>query len=155
MKKLLALLFIFSCVTDVSLASQFGGYDAGSINSQYMRELRTHEAMTRARNKNNAIISTKTAPKTQEQVTNSPIKSIVFVNNNSITSDTLLNVVQNKIDKPMTAENIAAIRKDIMKFYQDNGFYSALVMITSQDPQKGEIVFEVNEGGRNSIEIQN
>ena len=40
---------------NICFASAMGGYDAGSINSQYMRDLRIHEMATRERSKN-AII---------------------------------------------------------------------------------------------------
>ncbi len=155
MKKLFAVLFILCCFSDISMASALGGYDAGSLNSQYMRDLRTHEAITRARTKNETFVSTKRAPKTEEQIATSPLKSIIFLNNKSINSDVLLNVVRNKINQPMTPENISAIRKELMRFYQSNGYYSALVMVNSQDTQRGELILEINEGGKNSIEIQN
>ena len=154
MRKLLTVLFLFCCMSDMSIASPFGGYDAGAMNSQYMQDLRTHEAFTRARAKNDAIISTKTTPKPEQQISSAPLKSIVFINNNSIPSETLINVVQSSFNEPMNAVNIAKIRKDIMKYYQENGFYSALVMVNSENPQTGELVLEIKEGGKNSIQIQ-
>ena len=152
MKKLLVLLIMISGIVNAAYAM---GYDAGAINQQYVRDLRTHEAITRARAKNNAIISTKTQPKTQEQVTAATIKSISFVNNNSIPSNQLEALVYDKINQPMTTENISAIRKTIMRYYQNQGFFSAVVMLSSQDTSTGTLVFDVKEGSRNSILIEN
>ena len=152
MKKLLVGLLMVCAVTNTVYAM---GYDAGSLSQQYVRDLRTHEAITRARAKtNNAIVSTKTQPKTQEQIVASDIKSIKFVNNVSIPSSQLEYIVKDKIGLPMTNENISAIRKDVMRYYQNQGFFSAIVMMTSQDTANGELVFDVKEGGRNSIQIE-
>lgn len=153
MKKAVILFFVFVMASEISFASSFGAYDAGAVNSQYMRDLRVHEAATRAKN-NSAIISTKTMPKTQADVTTADIKAVIFVNNSSIPSSELLNVIEDKINKPMTPENVTAIRKDIMKYYQDRGYFSALAMVVSQDTQNGELVIEIKEGGKNSIQIQ-
>lgn len=160
MKKLFILFFVCAIISNYAIASPFGGYDAGALNSQQMRDLRTHELATRAKNKS-AIVTTKTTPLQQqelkqqrEQIINADIKSIVFVNNNSISSERLLNVVNDKINKPMTAENIATIRKDIMRYYQNQGFYSAVAMVASQNFKTGELIIEIREGGKNSITIQ-
>ncbi len=153
MKKIVLLFCVLLMTSEISFAASFGAYDAGAVNSQYMRDLRVHEAAVRAKNRS-AIISTKTTPKTQAEVTTSDIKAIIFVNNSSIPSSELLSVVQDKINKPMTSENITAIRKDIMKYYQDRGYFSALAMVVSQDTVNGEVVIEIKEGGKNSIQIQ-
>ena len=152
MKKLLSVFCVFCATMNISFASAFGGYDAGALNSQYMRDLRVHEAATRARNNNSAIISTKQLPK--QEITNSELKSVIFINNSSIPSGELLTVVQDKIDKPMSPENISAIRKDIMKYYQQKGYYSAVAMIASQNDKDGELVIEIQEGSKDSIQIQ-
>ncbi len=152
MKRLLVISIMFCAVSNTAFAM---GYDPGAINQQYVRDLRTHEAITRARTKaNNAIVTTKTQPKTEEQIVASDIKSIKFVNNVSIPSSQLEYIVKDKIGLPMTNENISAIRKDVMRYYQNQGFFSAIVMMTSQDTANGELVFDVKEGGRNSIQIE-
>ena len=152
MKKFIVIFIMFCLVSNTVYAM---GYDAGTLNQQYVRDLRTHEAVTRARTKsNNAIVSTKTQPKTQEQIVASDIKSIKFVNNVSIPSSQLEYIVKDKINQPMTNENISAIRKDVMRYYQNQGFFSAIVMMTAQDTAAGELVFDVKEGGRNSIQIE-
>ena len=161
MKKAFIIFTLFSLTANISLASAFGGYDAGAVNSQYMRDLRTHEAITRAKNKSAIVTTKKNTPLQQrelqeqrDKIINADIKTITFVNNASIPSSDLLNVVSNKINTPMSAENIASIRKDIMKYYQDNGFFSAVAIVSSQDSETGEVVIEIREGGRNSITIQ-
>jgi hemolysin activation/secretion protein len=150
-------LFISICIlcvsTNIALASAYAGYDAGVLNNQYSRDLRTHEAVTRSKDRS-AIITTKTTPKTEEKVTSSDIKSVVFINNVSIPSSTLLSLIEDKINQPMTNENVSAIRKTVMKYYQEKGYFSAIAVVNSQDFQTGELVIEVREGGRNSITIQ-
>lgn len=150
MKNILISLFLLYLLQGISFASQFGGMDAGSLNSQYMKDLRIHEAVTRAKNKS-AIINTQKAETKKEEEIN--IKSIVFVNNNVIPSQTLISLVQDKINQPLNAENLAAIRKTIMKYYQSLGYYSALPTIVSQNSE-GEIVIQIEEGSKNSITIQ-
>lgn len=153
MKKLFILCLMSFIIPNFVCLAGLAYYDAGALNSQSMRVLRTHEMVTRAKNKS-AIVTTKMPPKTQEQVTSADIKSVVFVNNASVSSAELLNVIKDKINKPMTPENISAIRKDIMRYYQELGFFSAIVIVAAQDTQNGELILEIKEGGRNSITIQ-
>lgn len=150
MKKLFIIICIFCFSAELSFASQFGGLDVGSMNSQYMKDLRFHEATTRAKTKN-AII--KTSQEKEQQKTISNIKSVQFINNNSIDSETLNSIISDKIEKPMTPENISDIRKNIMKYYQAAGFFSAIAIVSSQDNENGELIIEINEGGKNSIQI--
>ena len=161
MKKVLMMFVLFCLGTNMSYASAFGGYDAGAVNSQYMRDLRTHEAITRAKNKSAIVTTNKQTPLQQremqeqrDKIINADIKTITFVNNASIPSSKLLNTVSDKINLPMSAENIASIRKDIMKYYQDKGFFSAVAIVSSQDSETGEVVIEIREGGKNSITVQ-
>ena len=161
MKKSFILFTLFCLTANISLASAFGGYDAGAVNSQYMRDLRTHEAITRAKNKSAIVTTKKNTPLQQrelqeqrDKIINANIKTITFVNNASIPSKDLLNVVSDKINLPMSAENISDIRKNIMKYYQSNGYYSAVAVVASQDSETGEVVIEIKEGGKNSITIQ-
>ena len=152
MKKIFIFLGIITFFSNISYA-QYGGFDAGTLNRQYVQDLRTHEAITRAR-QHSAIVTPKTGTQLPKEVTNVNIKSITFVNNNSIPSAVLNNIVKDKLNQPMNAENVAAIRRDIMKFYQDQGYFSALAMVVSQDSQTGELTIEIREGTKNSIQIQ-
>lgn len=155
MKKIF-IMFAISCLTaNISLAAGMPTFDAGTLNRENIRDMRLHEYETRARNKNNSIISTKQIKSSEPQVPVSNIRTVDFINNNSIPSAELLDVIQDKINKPMNNENISAIRKDIMRYYQSKGFFSALAMISVQDTQTGTIVFDIKEGGKNSIIIEN
>ena len=131
-------------------SANLGGMDAGAINQ---RDLRTHEIQTRAKSRS-AIVTTKTQPKTQEEVTAADIKFVVFVNNHSIPSSELSTAIAKRLNKPMSPENISAIRRDVMRYYQAKGYFSAVAMVTAQDTQNGSITIEVKEGGKNSIIIQ-
>ena len=157
MKKILVLFATLALTTSFATANvgfNYGAMDAGSMNQRYTRDMRTHEIATRSKSKNSAIVTTKTQPKMEQQVVTSNLKSVIFINNKSISSKELLAVISNKINKPMTPENISAIRKDIMKYYQANGYFSAVALITSQDFQTGSITIEIKEGGKNSIIIE-
>ena len=54
----------------------------------------------------------------------------------------------------MNIENISAIRKDIMRYYQSKGYFSAVALVTAQDYQTGSLTIEIKEGGKNSIVIE-
>ena len=153
MKKLLVLSSLLLFAANASFA-QYAGFDAGTLNREYVRDLRTHEAITRARS-NSAIVTPKAGTQMPKELSASDIKAISFVGNESISSAVLNNLLKDKINQPMSAENIAAIRKTVMRFYQEQGFFSAVAMVLSQDSQTGELVIEVREGGKNSIQIQN
>ncbi len=156
MKKIIVLFAILVITTEYSIANvgfNYGAMDAGSINQRYTRDMRTHEFQTRAKSKS-AIVTTKTQPQTQQQVTTSNLKSVIFINNSSIPSKELLAVISSKINKPMSIENISAIRKDIMRYYQSKGYFSAVAIVTAQDFQTGSLTIEIKEGGKNSIIIE-
>lgn len=161
MKKLLFLLCVSLITINVSYATM-GGFDAGTMNQQYVRDMRTHEFATRAKSKN-AIVNTvdKTnratadlAKSTQQLPDNSKIKTITFVNNASIPTNELNRVVSYGIDKPATANNIAKIRQTLTKFYQANGFYSALIFPNVQNLSNGELIIEIKEGSKNSVTVE-
>lgn len=156
MKKIIVLFAILVITAEYSIANvgfNYGAMDAGSINQRYTRDMRTHEFQTRAKSKS-AIVTTKTQPQTQQQVTTSNLKSVIFINNSSIPSKELLAVISSKINKPMSIENISAIRKDIMRYYQSKGYFSAVAIVTAQDFQTGSLTIEIKEGGKNSIIIE-
>lgn len=155
MKKLLCLFAIIIVSTaEPVFANVYGGMDPGAINSQYMRDMRTFEVKSRAKQKS-AIVSKTEAEKAETTpVQTSDIKTITFVNNKILSSAQLLALVKDKINQPMNFENIAAIRKSVMKYYQANGYYSAVAIIVSQDNTTGELVIQIDEGTRNSITIE-
>ena len=155
MKKFLCLLSIILLFgIEPVCANVYGGMDPGAINSQYMRDMRTFEVKSRAKQKS-AIVKQTAAEKAEATpVQTSDIKTITFVNNRIFTSSQLLGLVKDKLNQPMNFENIAAIRKSLMKFYQSNGYYSAVAIIVSQDNTTGELVIQMDEGTKNSIVIE-
>ena len=156
MKKILCLLVLFVATNyNMAIANPFGAMDPGAINTQYMKELRFHEAKTRARQKS-AIV--KTSEKVQQEVVEAQevgeIQTINFVGNNVFSAEQLKSVVKDKIGAPLSPENVSLIRRSIMKFYQSQGYYSAIPIVVSQNNKTGEIVFEIQEGTKNSIVIE-
>lgn len=155
MKKLFIMLGIILLTNNICFASVMGGYDAGSINSQYMRDLRIHEMATRERNKN-AIINT--SVKKENQIPTIPvastIKTVKFINNNSISSSDLTRILSGKLNVAATEESIADIRSQVIKYYQANGFYSALAFPDTSNLKSGELILEIREGGKNSIVVE-
>ncbi len=154
MKKVFLLLCAFLMFENVSVASAIGGYDPGAINSQYMRDLRIHELETRAREKSAIVNTNRRIEKNQNVPVSAKIKSITFVNNKSIPSSELLRVVSYALNKTATSESIADLRKKIIRYYQSRGFYSAVVFPNTNNLAAGELIFEINEGGLNSITIE-
>lgn len=152
--------FILSLL--IAVNSQFAfslpGVDAGAVNSSAVMDLRLHDAVTRAREKSNVTNKNKAAEQKeidnikQEALTN--IKHITFLNNNTIASRELLNIIQRYINQPMSVENVSLIRKEIMNYYHKKGYYSAVAMVSAENSQTGELVLDINEGGKNSIIIQ-
>lgn len=156
MKKLFCLLCLVTiALSNSAIANQFGGMSPGAINTQNVRDLRLHEVNTRAKQRS-AIVQPKTAqmekPVIPEVVSN--LNSIRFTNNANFTSAQLQEVTKDYIGKPLSVENIAQIRRDLMKFYQHRGFYSAIPIIVSQNGSTGELVIEMQEGSKNSITFE-
>ena len=156
MKKVL-ILSVLLLVTNynIAIANPFGGVDPGAINTQYMKELRFHEIKTRARQKS-AIVDVKNKQQNEVNETQEvgQIQSINFVGNNVFSSQQLIQIVKDKIGAPLSAENVSAIRRNLMKFYQSQGYYSAIPIVISQNNKTGELVFEIQEGTKNSIVIE-
>ena len=156
MKKLLCLLVLLVATNyNLAIANPMGGMDPGLINTQYMKELRFHEMKTRAKQKN-AIMNTSERPQKEIVETQEvgEIQTINFVGNNAFTSEQLQEIVKDKIGTPLSTENVSTIRRNLMKFYQSQGYYSAIPVVVSQNNKTGEIVFEVQEGTKNSIVIE-
>ena len=155
MKKILSILCITLVCGVEPVFAVMGGMDPGAINSQYMRDMRTFEVKSRAKQKSAIVKQTAVEKAEATPVQTSDIKRIVFVNNRVFTSAQLMGLVKNKINQPMNFENLAAIRKSLMRFYQSNGYYSAVAIIVSQDNVTGELVIQIDEGTKNSIQIEN
>ncbi len=155
MKKNLCILALFLLISgDLAFAGALGGMDPGAINSQYMRDIRNYEIKSRAKDRSAIVKQSEESEQAQQAAETSLIKSVKFIGNNNFPSSQLLPIIQDKINQPMTAENLAAIKKIIMKFYQSEGYYSALPIIVSQDTKNGEVVLEIQEGSKNSIILE-
>lgn len=154
MKKIFILCCIVGFCANIAQASPFGGYDAGALNSQAVRDLQLHENLTRAKAKNDAIIKAKNAQEVPKQVVSADIQSITFTGNNVISSAELLRAVSDKINTPMNVENLSAIRKTIARYYQQRGFYSVIVTVAQQDYKTGTVIIDIKEGTRNSITVE-
>ena len=149
---LICLLLSSAAYNGQVFAASLGSMDPGAINRDYVREMRTYEAVSRAREKS-AIVQ-KTQPDTAQTAASANLKSVHFTGNNVFSEQQLLPVIQSKIDSPMSPENIADIRKKIMKFYQSQGYYSVVANIVSMDVKTGSLVVEVIEGTKNSIVVE-
>ena len=163
MKKLLLVFLVAFATSSFQLAFALPGFDAGSINGDSVRDLRLHEAVTRARAKQDIVkkVREQESEKSEQekleaanQAYTTNIKSIVFVNNNAISSRELYAVIQKHINEPMSIQNVSTVRKEIMKHYQKKGFYSAVATVSSENSNTGELVIDVKEGGRNSITVE-
>ena len=118
MKKLFCLLCLATItLSNSAIANQFGGMSAGAINNQNVRDLRLHEVSTRTKQRS-AIVQPKTTQTEQPVIPDvmGDLKSIKFTNNAYFTSTQLEAITKDYIGKPLTPENIAQIRKDLMKF---------------------------------------
>ena len=118
MKKILAFGIILTVVCMQSvMANQFGGMDPGVMNTQYMKEMRMYDVKTRTPKKSAIIQSNKTEQEKKEaEPLPAPdvlanIQSVQFVGNNTFPSSQLTNVIKDKLNQPMTPENLSAIRK--------------------------------------------
>lgn len=154
MKKLSFLICTIILSGSISYASSLGGYDAGALNSQYMRDLRMHEMTTRAKSQSAIVKSTNKVDEAEKVPVSTNIKSISFVNNKAISSQELARITESSLNKPATESNIADLRKLILKYYQANGYYSALAFPNTNNLSSGEIIFEIQEGTKNSIVIE-
>lgn len=162
MKKIISLGFLIVFISSgIAVAGQFGGMDPGVMNTQYMYELRRYEAKSRVPKKSAIIQSNKTETERKDAVENPPVpeetvdlQSVQFVNNRVFPSSQLLKVVKDNLNKPMTPQNLASLRKNIMRFYQMNGYYSAVAIIAAENNKTGEVTIEIQEGPKNSITFE-
>ena len=154
MKKIILLLLCLSIVisNQTAMALTMGSMDAGAVNSQYMREFKGFEAKTKMQERSAIVKSINEAD--GKEVPLGTISKVQFAGNNNFTAEQLSAVIEDKINKPMTAENLSELRRRLMRFYQSEGFYSAVPVIISQDNKSGEIVIEIKEGPKNSITVQ-
>lgn len=154
MKKVLILICIMSACTNISFASM-GAYDAGSLNREYVRDMRMHEMQTRERNKA-AIVQKENA--VEKRLSNVPvsaeIKKISFDGNEALSSEALLKVVESNIGTIANEQRVVNMRNLLLKYYQSNGYYSVIVFPDITKLSSGELLFHIKEGGKNSITVE-
>ncbi len=148
MKKVLIILCALCITNNFVSASVMDVYDPGSLNQQYTREMRLHEFAARSKNHQNAIINTNAKQQTENSNTSS------FVNNNLISTNDLNRVASYSLNKKATSENISALRSLITRYYQSNGYFSAIVTPNINNIQNGELILEIKEGSKNSIVVE-
>jgi len=150
MKKRLSIIMLFSVIFSASTAfgTAMGGYDAGSINSQYMKDIRTFDL----RKENQKRIQQIEKP--QQMVTVGNLSSVSFINNRAYSEKTLQGIVQEYIGQPLNPTTLMQMRKKIMKFYQSNGYYSAVAVVESENMREGTVTFRIQEGTKDSIQIE-
>lgn len=154
MKKVLILMAIIAITIQATYAAGFGAYDAGSLNSQYMRDLRTHEMMTRAKNKSAIVQKTTKAEQAEKPPVTTHIKKITFINNENISTAELERITSGFMGKLATDAMVSKVRKLVAKYYQSKGYFSAIIMPNINNLANGELIFEIKEGTKNSIVIE-
>lgn len=154
MKKNFIILCFILTVGSGCFASALGGYDAGSLNSQYMRDLRMHDAITRARSQSAIVKQNTQAEQVKKEQSNTNIQSIKYVNNKAFPASTLDKITSFGLNKPATDKNISEIKNLIAKYYQSNGYYSVIVLPSTRNLAAGELIFEIQEGTKDSVVVE-
>lgn len=142
MKKLTILMILTVFSSGLAYGSQFGSYDAGIINSQYLKEFKLFE-------------KDKKVPEILDKKPETFLLNAVnFENNNSCTSDELTQLVNDKIGQDITPADISDMRKTITQYYQSKGFASVVVTTSLNEITDGNVLFNIEEGPQNSIEVE-
>lgn len=151
MKKNISALVLFSVILSAmpAFGAAAGGYDAGQMNSQYMMDIRSFDF----RKENSKRVQQIEAPKAAQRVDAGQLNSVSFINNRVFSEKTLQSIVAGFIGQPITAANIMQMRKKIMKYYQSYGYYSAVAIVEAENPADGTITFRMQEGSKDSIQI--
>ena len=154
MKKLFILICTILISTNISFANM-GTFDAGTLNRDYVRDMRLHEFETRERNNANLIQREKQIQRQNLNIPASvPIKKITFVGNTVFSSNDLSKIVGSNIGEIATEQNIINMRKLLVKYYNANGYYSTIILPDINNLPSGELIFQIKEGDKNSITIQ-
>lgn len=154
MKKLFILVCTILISTNISYANM-GTFDAGTLNREYVRDMRLHEFETRQRNKVKLIQEENNAQKNKLDIpVSAVIKTITFKGNEAVSSNNLLKILESNIGQTATEQNIAGMRKLLTRYYNASGYYSALIFPDISKLSSGELIFEIKEGGKNSVTIQ-
>lgn len=151
MKKNISALVLFSVILSAAPAfgAAMGGYDAGQMNSQYMMDIRSFDF----RKENAKRAQQIETPKPAQRIDAGQLNSVSFINNRVFSEKTLQSIVAGYIGQPITSTNIMQMRKKIMKYYQSYGYYSAVAIVEAENPADGTITFRMQEGSKDSIQI--
>ncbi|MDD3237457.1 MAG: POTRA domain-containing protein [Candidatus Gastranaerophilales bacterium] len=144
MKNLFVLIFALTIATPAFAYINMGSYDAGAINSMYMQDIRNF-----ARQKEIPKIL-----QDNKEQQGFVLERVNFVNNHAFTFSELEQVFEKKLGTTVTPVDINTMRRELMQFYQKNGYPSVLVNIDSQDPDGGIVTYSINEGNKNSVQIE-
>lgn len=151
MNKKLSVIVLFSIILSTSTAfgSAMGGYDPGLVNSNYMKDIRTFDL----RKENAKRIQQIETPQAQQRIAAGNLASVSFLNNRAFSEKTLQGIVNEYIGQPLTPTLLMDMRKKIMKFYQTNGYYSAVAVVENENMREGTVTFRMQEGTKDSIQI--
>ncbi|MBQ4123379.1 hypothetical protein IJD44_06635 [bacterium] len=154
MKRLLVLICTILVSANMSFAGM-GTFDAGTLNREQMRDMRMHEFQTREKSKANLIQREKElTQKTSNIPVSAVIKTINFDGNEAISSQALYEVVDSNIGQVATEQNVVTMRNMLLKYYNANGYYSAIVFPDITQLSSGVMIFRIKEGGKNSITVE-
>lgn len=151
MNRKLSVIVLSSIILSASaaLGAAIGGYDPGLVNSQYMKDIRTFDL----RKENAQRIKQIQTPTDFSRISTGNLAKVSFLNNLAFSEKTLQGVVQEFIGQPQNATTLMQMRKKIMKFYQSNGYYSAVAIVEAENPREGSVTFRIQEGTKDSIQI--
>ncbi len=151
MKKKLSFIVLSLVILSVSTAfgAAMGGYDPGLVNSNYMKDIRTFDL----RKENAKRVQQIEAPQAQQRIAAGNLASVSFLNNRAFSEKTLQGIVNEYIGQPLTPTLLMDMRKKIMKFYQSNGYYSAVAVVENENMREGTVTFRMQEGSKDSIQI--
>lgn len=154
MKKLFILICVVSVSTNMAFAAM-GAFDAGAINREYMQDMRRHEFQTREKDRASLIQKEHETEKKSLNIPDSTVlKNISFVGNQAVSSETLFRIVESNIGEKVNEQTVSNMRKMILKYYNSNGYFSAIVFADITKISDGELIFQIKENGINSITIE-
>lgn len=151
MNKKLSIMVLSSIIlsTATAFGSAMGGYDPGLVNSNYMKDIRSFDL----RKENAKRVQQIETPQVQQKIAAGNLASVSFLNNRAFSEKTLQGIVNEYIGQPLTPTILMDMRKKIMKFYQSNGYYSAVAIVENENMRDGTVTFRIQEGTKDSIQI--
>lgn len=142
MKKIYLLFLLLIIAPQACKASTTGTYDPGLLNSQHMKEFNIFERDTKLPE----IFKEQPRPKSYY------ISTIKFEKNSSIPTVKLVEIIEEKIGAKLSQDDLLKMTQDLTKFYQDNGYKSAIVEVSDKNAEQGTIIFSIYEGPKKMFE---